>query len=241
MKQKKENTRTRVETTFFLKSMRCVDEYVELERDPAVGVLPILDYVVFRPDKYHTFFDLVVLGAEGIILLMVLWYIVAGRVSRCPFSPQFHATLLQDKSLHVRVCNLCSSPLLSVRVHKRDHHGTDVHASVVCSSAQPERTEHTHTRARDDVYGAARERPSTSPLPDGRGYPRRQVRVRSQHVLVRVFRQTRHGAAHAQPLLVPRGVRDELRGEGGGTSCDSLVLTHGFGEKRRLVSTSLRC
>ena len=57
----------------------CGDTYRCLDV-PAVGVLPILDYVVFRPDKYHTFFDLVVLCAEGIILLMVLWYIVAGPV-----------------------------------------------------------------------------------------------------------------------------------------------------------------
>lgn len=44
---------------------------VFFEFRPAGGVLPILDYIVFRPDKYHTFFDFVVLGAEGVILLMV--------------------------------------------------------------------------------------------------------------------------------------------------------------------------
>ena len=49
---------------------------VFFEFRPSGGVLPILDYIVFRPDKYHTFFDLFVLGAEGVILLMVLAYIV---------------------------------------------------------------------------------------------------------------------------------------------------------------------
>ena len=56
---------------------------------PSGGVLPILDYVIFRPDKYHTFFDFVILAAEGVTLLMVLAYIVEEvlHVAQCVYDP----------------------------------------------------------------------------------------------------------------------------------------------------------